>query len=336
MSLNLRVLDPLRAVASELVGDLMQEWRVLCPPQLRQWLLRPAPQVSMQRVGSDLAIADHDVPQGVEVALMLPAADVLHLELELPPAAMRDLRQAVAYRLLRDSPLECEQMLFDMRPQPQRRHGGPVAVAVAMCHRDDVNEALALARKSGLSVANVGLAGAPGGGNYGNWVFHASEVARANRRRQRWNRRLGAAAVLGVGVLFASGLGLAHWQQARLRSDASRLMRSAGADSEILAQESNLRALRERLRIEMPAGSVTSLLNDLALYLPADAWLDRIEFADGMLVLGGQAADPARALAALKRSSLLAGTRLDSVASAANPGESPQFAMSLSLAPGKD
>ena len=330
------LLGLLRAGAFELAGDLVHEWRALCPPRLRRWLHQAVPQVHTQRVGGELAIASSEVAQGVEVALMLPEADVLRLELELPGAAVRDIRQAVAYRLLRDSPLACEQMLFDTRPQPRSRHGVPVTVAVAMCHRHDVEEALALARKSGISVATVGLPGAPGGDDSRAWVFHTSEGARANRRRQRWNRRLAASAVLGVCALFIFGLGLAHWQQARLRTEAARLMRIASADTEILAQEMSLQALRDRLRDELPARRLTSFLNELAVYLPADAWLDRSEFADGALVLGGQAAEPSRALAALKQSSLLAGIRLDSVASSANPGEPPQFAMSLSLKPGRD
>lgn len=330
------LLGRLGASAAELLADLLREWRALCPPRLRQWFRPDSPQVCVHRSGGSLSVEAHGVQPGVAVALMLPETDVLQIELELPAAAARNLRQAVAYRLLRDSPLAPERMLFDICSRPRRPYAGPVTVAVALCHRRDVEGVLALARDHGLEVGSVGFNGVADGDISRTWVFHTSERVRANGRRQRWNRALAASAVLGACALFVLGLGLAHWQQTQLRDEAARLTRAAVVDSELLAQASAVRALREQLREALPATRVTSQLNALAEHLPADAWLERSEFAEGTMVLGGRAPEPSRALAALKSSALLAGIRLDSVARSANPGEPPQFVMSLGQAPGRN
>jgi hypothetical protein len=307
--------------------DCVEQWLALCPAPLRQRLAPSLAVVTATRGAAGLAL---DVPadaRGRAVMVRLPAQDVLHWRMRLPRQAEGRLREAVGYRLLRDSALALPGMLFDIdgavAADPAAEQ---IDVQLALCRREDVAELLALAHQQDLQVAQVGAVGIRQG--QPDWVFHRAVTA--GGRAARLQRRLALLALAGLVVVPLALGAFARHQQAQLRDELAALQRSSQGQAASLAAHAQQQALLKELDAAQPRLAFSGVLDEVARLLPAEAWLEQVEFTPAQLQLSGQAVDPGRAQAALRAAPVLSGLRLDAVTAAAVPAEPPRYVMSAS------
>lgn len=307
--------------------DCVEQWLALCPAPLRQRLAPSLAVVTATRGAAGLVL---DVPaeaRGRTVMLRLPAQDVLCWHMRLPRQADVRLREAVGYRLLRDSVLALPGMLFDIdRGAVADPAGEQMDVQLALCRREDVAALLALAQQQGLQVAQVGAAGVRQG--QPDWVFHRAVTA--GSRAARLQRRLALLALAGLVVVPLALGAVAKQQQAALRDELAALQRGNQGQAATLAAYAQQQALLKEIDAVQPRLAFSGVLDEVARLLPAEAWLEQVEFTPAQLQLSGQAIDPGRAQSALRAAPVLSGLRLDSVTAAAVPAEPPRYVMSAS------
>jgi Tfp pilus assembly protein PilN len=145
-----------------------------------------------------------------------------------------------------------------------------------------------------------------------------------------------AMAIVVFAAYFPATILAAKWLERDTRSQIITLQATDKKQTELAARQSRVQTVRQELAEQLPPFRMTSLINTTARHLPPDAWANRLEYANGKVSLAGQAADPSSIVRQLKKAKLLSNAKLDAVASAANPGEPPQFEISAVIAGGRN
>ncbi|QID19393.1 PilN domain-containing protein [Nitrogeniibacter mangrovi] len=250
-------------------------------------------------------------------------------QMVLPRSARPHFRSAVGYLLLRESPLDPSMIEFDVGAPQLSRVPEHIQVPVALCRTSDLDTAIHVTERLGLSVRAVGSS--PIDKQRFRWVFRRPQRKRVSTRLLEPSRLLVGCVCSFVVVTLAGSL-IADSMSAQIRERERRLVLKLGAHADELERQTLQRETLAAVASEFPRFRLTSLLNEIAAALPADARVDQIEFADGALTIGGFAPEPGRAIAEMKRHAPeLSGFRLESVTANPNPGEQPQFRARLRL-----
>jgi len=259
--------------------------------------------------------------------------DVLPLELELPAAARSDLGQAVSYRLLTESPIDPTLVLHAAKPRKDESAPERLRLDVVISRKGDVEEVLTALRNCGISVGKVGYA-LPGSGGL-DYVFQTSEMEKSAQVQRRRNLYLVALAMAVFTAYFPVTILAAKWLERDARGQILALQTPDRKQAELEARQAQIQTVRQELAQQLPPFRVTSLINAAAQHLPESAWVRRFEYANGRVLLAGQAVDPSVAVRELKKAGLFGGAKLEAVARAPNAGEPPQFEISAVIAGGQ-
>lgn len=278
---------------------LPERWRSLLRDEdTRIWLL---PEGDGWRARSGAASnpeRDLIIPAGAELGsedwpkhsarwILLPAGSVLRRELRLPTAAAERLRDVVRHQIDRETPFSAEQAAFDARVLGRDEGGKMLRVELVVLPMAVLDHAVAALARIGAAVRGVDVADAHGK------PLGLNLLPTAQRERQR-DPTLGInLALLGFSVL---ALVFAFWQTLDNR-------RAAVAALEVQVEEQRqaarrVSALRDRLGDAVEGANFLAqarsertraidLLNDLSRRLPDGTWLERLNVADGRVVVTG-------------------------------------------------
>lgn len=260
--------------------------------------------------------------------------DVLPLQYELPAAARSELRQAVSYKLLTESPIDPSLVLFGVKARKDASTPGYLRLDVVISRKEVVQGLLSTLGDCEVQISEVGYALPSSLGL--DYVFHTSEVEQTAQARQRLHLYLLALAMVVVTAYFPVTTLAAKWLERDVRRQISTLQTVDDKQTELAARQSRVQAVRQELAEQLPPLRMTGLINAMARHLPPDAWANRLEYANGKVSLAGQATDPSTIVRQLKKAKWLSNSRLDAVASAANPGEPTHFEISAVIARGQN
>lgn len=270
---------------------------------------------------------------GRPLHVSMAAEDILQMEYELPAAARSELRQAVSYRLLTESPLDPSLVFFDARV----RKGAPslehIRLDAVISRKEDVAEVLSALSNCGVSINEVGYALPCSQGL--DYVFHTSEMERTARAQTRMHLYLLAIAMAIFTAYFPVTIMVAKWLERDTRGQILTLQSPDKKQTVLEARQSHVQTVRQELAEQLPPFRMTSLINEVARHLPPDAWVSRLEYANEKVSLAGQADDLSVAVRELKKSKLFSNAKLDAVSSTANPGQPLQFEISVAIAGGQ-
>lgn len=247
-----------------------------------------------------------------QVIVCLDTAHVMRLSIQLPRGALARARDAVAYKLIVESPVPPEAIYFDFRmPRSRPGGGGTFAVEVALCRRAVVDAIGAQLEAAGVSAATIGFSAtrcAPL-----DFIFLASRGMRQVRARRRIAVLLASTAVaIAASALPATYLG-AVWLTQRARDEVQAMRGEQGKLMRQYEQRAAVEAGQRELAAQVPTMRVSTVLNELAASLPKTAWLQGLRYEHGTMSLNGYAPIPAEAAQALARSPLLSRVKLGTV-----------------------
>jgi general secretion pathway protein L len=275
------------------------------------------------------------VPRGTtDVALLLPASQVLRPHLQLPAASNTTLRKAAFYELERLSPIDPEQVYFDHVVLDADRKKKKADIELRIIKKTSVDSAVALCREVGLAVGSIGFEG---------------DSREADRRyfpvdtaaflRLRW-RRFNVLLLAGLAVLLLALLLIAaYWrgsEQSDLLSDQVGVAGQRAAVVHRLKHE----ILDVRAQIEFPlaqksAPTVIQILSEVTQILPAGTWLTEFAINDGKVHVQGFSNAPSDLIGLIDKSPYFADAQFEaSLQSAQDNAE--HFDLSFNLKkPGK-
>lgn len=271
---------------------------------------------------------------GRSLHVSMTAEDILPLEYELPAAARSDLRQAVSYKLLTESPVDPSLVFFAVKPRKDASFAEHLRLDVVIARKEAVAGVLSALGGCGVSINEVGYA-LPGSKGL-DYVFHTSEMEKTAQAQKRMHLYLLAMTMAIVTAYFPVTILAAKWLERDTRDQISKFHTPDKKQTDLEDRQSRVEAVRQELAGHLPPFHMTSLINEAASHLPPDAWVNRMEYANGKVSLAGQAADPSATVRHLKKASLFRNAKLDAVSSAANPGEPPQFEISAVIAGGQN
>lgn len=278
-------------------------------------------------------LLDRRLPGPRPVAVGLPAAEVFRLTLHLPVASMPHLREAVRYRLLTESPLPIDNVVFAarMRTRPTAVKAGrdDACVDVVLCRRDRLMQRVAAHGASGA--LTIGFS--EGGAEPFHFVLFSSRAGRFAVEGRGQRLLLGSLAVmllLGLPAACTTARlvhrGVQGEIQALRHVDAGTVRRHE--------QLEHLARLAREIQEGQPAVDPVRLLDEVAAHLPETTWVERWLHEPGRLVLQLRGSDPSGSVTALARSPLLAQVTLVSVTAAAAGGAPSEFQVAALLPPG--
>jgi general secretion pathway protein L len=244
--------------------------------------------------------------KGAEIAVLLPAQQVLRRTVDLPLAAGENLREVLSFEMDRHTPLRPEEVYFDYRVLATDQDNKRLSVDLAVVRRSAVDQVVERVRSWGLAPDNVGIAGEPvSAGPALNFLAgSALGPARAGGRPVIMLLFLVVLALLAA-VLYlplrgrqAALAGLEdQLQQVRTEAEASDKLRQQVADT--LQRSSYLIDKRQ----SQP--TVVQLLDEVTQLLADDIWLVRFRVSGDQIQISGYATKASGLIADLEESELL-------------------------------
>jgi general secretion pathway protein L len=236
---------------------------------------------------SALLVSSDAVPRGTsDVSVILPASQVLRPHLQLPAASQATLRKAAFYELERLSPIDPDQVYFDIVVQEIPGQKKKSDIELRIIKKVTVDQAVALAREAGLSVGAIGFEGDP---READRRFFPVDTAASLRLRWRRNSVLFLAGL--AGVMLALLLLAAYWRgsaQSDFLSDQAQIASQRAALVHHLKHD-----IRDtRAQIEFPlaqkrAPTVIQILSEVTQILPTGTWLTEFAFNDNKVHVQG-------------------------------------------------
>lgn len=263
------------------------------------------PLADRDELGRLLATALGERRSGLRRVLLLSPAQVLRRTLQLPGAALENLRAVVGFELDRQTPFKPDQVYFDCRVVRRAAAGRPADVELALVPRTTLDRQLEVLGPLSVGLDGVDTRGADGAPLGMNFLPPERRQRRA-RSRLWFNMALAAAALL---LLW-----LAAWQSLEnrraavleleavvdeRRAEARQVNQLRGALTDAAAGANFLAVQRE----QQPMMLV--LLAELTSLLPDDTYLERFSFDKGQVNLTGQSSQAAQLISALQQSGTL-------------------------------
>lgn len=245
-----------------------------------------------------------------DVVLRLPRKAALRRIVDLPLAAMENLREVIGFEIDRHTPFKAGEVYFDygLRAKDSANNRltvdlivvtrGPADAAIAQLRTWDLDpDRLDVEGSEALEVNLLPLTAQAGGGGYRPWFV--------------------AAAVAGLCILAAVALYLPLHQKQQLAAEAQAEMQIAQSEaaqtkelSERVAHLETSGAYVVRQKQQRPSVSeVLSLLTDV---LPDDTWVIQLSWTGERLTVAGYSASSSSLIAALEDATLFSEARFNS------------------------
>lgn len=261
-----------------------------------------------------------------QVALGLQ--EVFLLRMSFPKSAQARLRDAVAFKLITESPLEKAAIYFDVRSKKDH-DSGTLDVEVALCRRETVLQALKNLDQVGISVEAVGFR--PSSAGILDFVFYTSPGREAARSRFKRRLMLVLSLALVATLLIPATYLSALWLEHKVRRDIEATQKTVNASAPLLAQRALLQSVKNDLSRQAPAYRITHVLNEVAGALPKTAWITSLRYDHGVVHIAGHASNPPEMMRELGKLSKIGNAKLISVAGNNGTETPPQFEVALEL-----
>ncbi|MDR3445380.1 PilN domain-containing protein [Dyella sp.] len=245
-------------------------------------------------------------PDAARFVLLVPDAWVLRRRVTFPLAARNTLRQVASYEIDRQTPFCVADVVYEIEVPAFAVNHGQLSTELIVVPRSLLDPLLARFRELGIVLDAVDVR--EGDGRKGLNLLPAADVPRRTNRRARLNLILLASAVL---LCTFSMLQWVHNRELALRvmQDEVARMQLEGKAVSVLRQELQDHAgakgfLAERKKSRV---STLSILQELSIRLPQNAWLERLNIDPaGQVGMQGQGTQAALLLEALKGAAWLA------------------------------
>jgi general secretion pathway protein L len=251
------------------------------------------------------------VPRGTsDVSLILPASQVLRPHLLLPAASRATLRKAAFYELERLSPIDPDQIYFDLVVQDAPGQKKKADIELRIIKKTTVDRAVALCRDAGLSVGAIAF---EGDGREADRSYFPVDAAASLRLRWRRNSVVffaGLAAILLVLLIMA-----AYWRGSAQSDSFSDQVDAASQRAELVHRLKHDIA-DTRAQIEFPlaqkrAPAVIQILSEVTEILPRGTWLTEFAFNDNKVHVQGFSNEPSDLIPLIDKSPYFANAQFE-------------------------
>jgi general secretion pathway protein L len=254
------------------------------------------------RAISALLSTSDRVPRGTtDVAIELPASQVLRPHLSLPAASRATLRRAAFYELERLSPVDPAEVYFDLVVQDGARSRKKADIALRIVKRATVDYAVALCRSAGLSVGAIGFEGDPREADRRHFPVDTAAFLRMRWRRFSVWLLAGLAALLVLLVILA-----AYWRGAAQADFLAAQVDTAGQRAAIVHHlERDIRDVRAQIEFPVAqkrAPTVIAILSAVTRILPDGTWLTEFAVSDNKVHVQGFSKSPSDLIALIDKS----------------------------------
>jgi general secretion pathway protein L len=263
------------------------------------------PLAEREALAGALEQALDDDTRNLRRVLLLPAAMVLRRPIQLPVAALNNLRTVLGFELDRQTPFKPEQVVYDSRVLRHEPGAKQVTVELALIPRERLQQALAELGGVAATLGGVDVRGPDGQGL--GYNFLPPEQRRGQQNTRLW---------IHAGLIAATVLFLLM-AMSQLLDNRAAAVEALGAESEEQHDQARAAArLRDNLEEAALAAnflaiekarqpSMVLLLDELTRLLPDDTYLERLNFSRGELSLNGQSGQAAKLVEILQGSQLL-------------------------------
>lgn len=273
---------------------------------------------------------------GRSIIILLHPEQVLQLSLTLPRSARANLRPAVRYQLAVEAPIDEAALYFDIGDIAVARARDEIVIEIALCKRSLVANLEKIVRSVGATGFLVGFS--PSGELPPMYKFYTSYNMRQSPAAARLNRWL---TVSAIGIMLAIGPVLymsASWLEAGVRVKINEGRAAQGNAINLAEEHARIRAIRDLLAQTQRSPGVLRVMEDIAMYLPNQAWISQLQYEHGHVKLLGYAVDPTVTARALEQSKHLKSIKLESVSQLepVSGGKNiPQFVLNAAFANGE-
>ena len=261
-------------------------------------------EIAAREISSLLAASELVARGTTDVAVQLPAQDVLRRRFELPAARRATLARAVPFELERLSPIEADKLYYDFTVlQSAKKKQSEIELRIVK--RSTVDSAIALAREAGLRVGEIRFAGDPRDADWKS--FPVDRTTWLKLKWRQWNvlALAAAAIVLAIAVVFA-----AYLRGAAASDSLSAEVDVAGNRAAVvhrLAHEiSDVQAQIEFPLAEKRAPFLLRILAELTRILPEGTWLTEFDLDGGKVHIQGFSKSASDVVGDIDRSPLFA------------------------------
>ena len=250
------------------------------------------------------------------VVIDLQRGKALQPTIQLPLAAAENLKDVLAFEMDRHTPFKADNVYYDFSvlsadPEQQR-----LFVEMLVASRDDVHQAVDIARSWGFEPERVAAANLGQGPKSNKKTFNLLPASYLKPRGQAM-KRMSAAAALAVVALVAvavylpleqrkSELEAAEAQLAKVRAVAERAIAMKDQVADLVKRNSFV--VDEKRNIP----TVVEVLDEITRALPDDTWLLQLVYRDGTLRLSGYSEKPSALIRVLEKTALLKEVRFSS------------------------
>ncbi len=245
-----------------------------------------------------------------EVILLVESHNVLRSSAVLPLAAERNLRQALAYDLDRQTPFAAKDVYFDFSVTDRNRETGQIHLDLFVVPRDHLNSILDTLAKAGVGVHRVDVAdGDVSTGQaklLGLHLLPPAERARRQHRRLRFNVMLAVVALLLTALVMAQSLFIRSNQVKAMEDALDGIRQEARMVANMQQQYEESLAAAQFLGTRRSGQAYTvDLLADVTRVIPDNTYLQRITVKDNLIRLQGLSDAAQRLLTNLNESRML-------------------------------
>lgn len=264
-----------------------------------------------------------------ELSLSVAASQVYFLRILLPMESMRDLKTAIKYRLLADSPLKSDRMYFDAHSPITIGNDDGNMVDVVVCRVDSLDQLKANAARAGLEPTQVGLA--RNGSAELEFTFERAPGATTTSARLKKNIFLACGPVFILFLALIGSLTYAHWKRTMLLKEAAALSGKRIEVVHLLERRAHLTGIDATIKNATAKMTTSQLLNNISRALPQSAWLSEIRIDGDKLRLIGNATNPTATVASLATTRGLISVRLDGVTSDPATSQESRFEITAEI-----
>jgi general secretion pathway protein L len=230
---------------------------------------------ALQQAGASLRTAD--------VAIVLPAGEVLRPRVRLPYVPRRSIRSMLGYELERLSPLPPEELYYDFRVVARERKANRTEVDLRIIKRSVLDEALAVVHAAGFSAGTILFERDQAPADWRHFPVDRIGFLRAHWRRHSIALLAALNVLLLIAVVFAAyARGMATLSAIEDQSETERIvaLRVEHIRSEIKNTRAQIEFAVAKKNVQPSLLSVVAAVTDA---LPDGTWLTDMK-VDGMKV----------------------------------------------------
>ena len=247
-----------------------------------------------------------------EVVLRLPRSGMLRRQVELPLAALENLREVIAIEMDRHTPFNAEEVYFDYRLLSKDTANKRLIVDLVVVTRTLTDRVLDRLKSWNIDPDRLDVEGGK-----------SDDGARFNLlpsldRARRWRgQKLTVAAAIAVCALLTIAVYLPVQQkQDRLAQFESQLAiaKAEAADTKELSGkiEKLLKRSQFVVRQKHQRPPFAELLTEVTIVVPDDTWIIQLSWRGDRLTLAGYSASPSSLIALLEESEMLSEVQFNS------------------------